>query len=45
MKKYFIGATLLLNSFIAPTAFSEESNSFYLSVGGVIAFPSDAEAD
>ena len=45
MKKYFIGATLLLNSFIAPTAFSEESNSFYLSVGGGIAFPSDAEAD
>lgn len=45
MKKYFIGATLLLNSFIAPTAFSEESNSFYLSFGGGIAFPSDAEAD
>lgn len=45
MKKYFIGATLLLNSFIAPTAFSEESNNFYLSVGGGIAFPSDAEAD
>ena len=45
MKKYLLGTTLLLSSFIAPSTFAEESKSFYLSVGGGIAFPSDIEAD
>ena len=44
MKKYLIGTSLLLSSLIAPT-FAEESKSFYLSVGGGIAFPSDVEGD
>ena len=44
MKKYLLG-TILLSSFIAPSTFAEESKSFYLSVGGGIAFPSDIEAD
>jgi len=44
MKKYLLG-TILLSSFIAPSTFAEESKSFYLSVGGGIAFPSDIEGD
>ena len=45
MKKYLLGTTLLLSSFTAPSTFAEESKSFYLSIGGGIAFPSDIEAD
>ena len=44
MKKYFIGTSILLSSFITPT-FAEESDNFYLSVGGGMAFPSDVEGD
>ena len=44
MKKYLVGTSLVLSSFIAPS-FAEEANDFYLSVGGGIAFPSDVEGD
>ena len=44
MNGYLIGSSLLLSSLIAPT-FAEESKSFYLSIGGGIAFPSDVEGD
>ena len=45
MKKYLIGTTLLLSSFLAPSSIANESNGFYLSVGGGLAFPSDSEGD
>ena len=45
MKKLLIGTSFLLSSFIAPTTFADESKSFYLSVGGGMAFPSDVEGD
>ena len=44
MKKFLIGTSFLLSSFIAPS-FAEEKNNFYLSVGGGVAFPSDVEGD
>ena len=44
MKKFLIGTSFLLSSFIAPS-FAEEKNNFYLSVGGGLAFPSDIEND
>lgn len=44
MKKYLIGTSLLLSSFISPS-FAEEAKNFYLSIGGGIAFPSDIEGD
>lgn len=44
MKKYLIGTSLLLCSFISPS-FAEEAKNFYLSIGGGIAFPSDIEGD
>jgi len=44
MKKYLIGTSILLSSFIAPT-FAEESEKFYLSVGGGLLFPSDVEGN
>ena len=45
MKKYLIGTTLLLSSFLAPSSIANESKGFYLSVGGGIAFPNDLEGD
>ena len=45
MKKYLIGTTLLLSSFVVPSTIAEEKNDFYLSVGGGITFPSDIEGD
>ena len=44
MKKFLIGTSFLLSSFIAPS-FAGEKNNFYLSVGGGVAFPSDVEGD
>ncbi len=45
MKKYLLGTTLLLSSFLTPSSIANESDGFYLSVGGGIAFPSDSEGD
>ena len=45
MKKYLLGTTLLLSSFLAPSSIANESKGFYLSVGGGIAFPSDSDGD
>ena len=42
MKKYLLGSSLVLASFIAPS-FAGESNDFYLKVGGGITFPNDIE--
>ena len=42
MKKYLLGSSLLLASFISPS-FAEESNDFYLKIGGGLTFPSDVE--
>ena len=44
MKKFLIGTSFLLSSFTA-TTFAEESNDFYLKVGGGMTFPSDIELD
>ena len=44
MKKVLIGASLFLTSLVSPTI-AEESNSFYLTAGGGVAFPSDIEGD
>ena len=43
-KKFLIGTSFLLSSFIAPS-FAEEKNNFYLSVGGGLAFPSDVNGN
>ena len=42
MKKYLLGSSLLLASFISPS-FADESNDFYLKIGGGLTFPSDVE--
>jgi hypothetical protein len=44
MRNYFIGASLFLGSFIAPSI-AEESKSFYLSIGGAQTFIQDVEGD
>ena len=44
MKNYLFGSSLFLASLITPS-FAEESNDFYLKVGGGITFPSDIEMD
>ena len=44
MRNYFIGASLLLGSFIAPSI-AEESKGFYLSIGGAQTFIQDVEGD
>ena len=44
MRNLLLGTTLFLGSFVAPSI-AEESNDFYLSIGGGIAFPNDSEGD
>jgi len=44
MKKYLVGTSLVLSSFIAPS-FAEEANDFYLQIGGGVALPSDTKGD
>ena len=44
MKNYFIGASLLASSFIAPSI-AEESENFYFSIGGAQTFIHDVEGD
>ena len=44
MKNYFIGASLVITSFIAPSI-AEESKNFYLSIGGSQTFIHDVEGD
>ena len=44
MRNFLLGTSLLLGSFVAPSI-AEESNDFYLSIGGGIAFPNDSEGD
>ena len=44
MKNYLIATPLLLGSFAAPS-FADESNDFYLRIGGGLAFPSDVKGD
>jgi len=41
IKRFLIGTSLLLGSFMAPSSFAEESKDFYLSIGGGVASPSD----
>jgi len=44
-KRFLLGTSLLLGSFIAQASFAEGSKNFYLSIGGGVAFPRDVEGD